>query len=278
MTLLQAAARKVSGGLGRQSWLIRRLRPAYESLLDVSTKGHGIPWKINGVTYRVDPRYRHHLGQTYDAPVAAFIRERLRPGATCLDVGANVGVYVLQFAHWSGEGGRVIAFEPNPSALEVLQKHIQLNDLSGRVEVVPAAVGADCGSATMFVAGAEGMSRLGAPNELIADQVKEITVPVLTLDKLCAERDLKPDWLFMDIEGFEIAALKGGRKMIGARGADLNIVVEMHPNVWSSADTTRSEAEALLDELDLLPVALTGQSDPLGEYGLVYLEHQESRE
>jgi FkbM family methyltransferase len=273
MSLLQGVARKVSGTLGRESWLVRTLRPAYESILDVSAKGRGIPWEINGVTYRIDPHHRHRLGQTYDAPVAAFIRERMRPGSICLDVGANVGVYVLQFAHWSGERGRVIAFEPNPSAREALQRHIELNDLSERVEVVPAAVGARCGSATLFAAGADGMSRLGAPNELIADRVEEISVPVVALDDFCEARGLRPDWLFMDIEGFEIAVLAGARQLIKERGPDLNIVVEMHPNVWVSADTTRIGAEQLLADLELYAVPLTGQTDPLNEHGLVHLEH-----
>ena len=275
MTLLQGVARKVSGTLGRESWLVRRLRPAYESALDIS--GKGIPWTINGVTYRIDPHYRHRLGQNYDAPVAAFLRERVKAGAVCVDVGANVGVYVLQFAHWAGPTGRVIAFEPNPSAREVLQKHIELNHLSERVEVVACAVGAQDGIATMFAAEADGMSRLGAPNKLIADRVVEITVPVVTLDNFCEERSLKPDWLFMDIEGFEIAALEGARQLIKARGCDLNMVVEMHPDVWDSANTTRAGAEALLDEFDLRAVPLTSQSEPLGEHGLVYLEHQASR-
>jgi FkbM family methyltransferase len=241
-------------------------------MLDLTTRGRGIPWEINGVTYRIDPRYRTRLGQQYDAPVAAFIRERMRPGSLCIDVGANVGVYVLQFAHWSGERGRVVAFEPNPGAREVLLKHVGLNSLGERVEVVPAAVGARGESAVLFAAGADGMSRLGAPNELIADRVEEITVTVVTLDDFCASRSLQPDWLFIDIEGFEIAALEGARQIIGTRGDALNVVVEMHPNVWESAGTTRASAERLLDELGLRAIALTGQSDALGEYGLVYLE------
>src|SRR5882762_3437602 len=114
MSLLQTTARRASGLLGRESWLIRRTRPVYESFLAWSGHGQGIPWAINGVTYRVDPHYRDRLGQNYDAPVAAFLRERVKPGALCLDVGANVGVYVLQFAHWSAPTGRVVAFEPNP--------------------------------------------------------------------------------------------------------------------------------------------------------------------
>lgn len=272
MSVLQATGRKFSGVLGRESWLVRRLRPFYESLLDF--KGGGIPWEINGETFRVDPRQRRRLGQNYDAPVAAFLRERVREGSLCFDVGANVGVYVLQFARWSGETGRVVAFEPNPSALAVLRRHVELNDLAGRVTVVPAAVGASDGEALLHAAEADGMSRLGEPNRLIADRTEEIKVPLVTLDAYCAAEGFAPDWLFMDIEGYEIAALEGARRLIEERGAALNIVVEMHAGVWDSAGTPRERAETLLDELGLRAVPLTGQSDPLGDHGIVYLEHR----
>lgn len=275
MSLLQRPARVVSSVLGHESWLVRRLRPVYESALDLSAGGRGIPWEINGVTYRVDPRQRHRLGQHYDAPVADFIRARIRPGALCVDVGANVGVYVLQFAHWAGAGGRVVAFEPNPGAREVLARHVGMNGLGGRVEIVAAAVGARRGAATLYASGADGMSRLGAPNVEIAERVSELSVPVTTLDDFCRERALEPDWLFLDIEGFEIAALEGARELLTRRGAALNVVVEMHPNVWDSAATTRAGAEALLAELGVRAVALTGQADPLGEHGIVYLKHTE---
>jgi FkbM family methyltransferase len=275
MKLLQEAARRTSGFVGRESWLIRRMRPAYESLLDWSGGGAGVPWTINGATYRIDPHYRHRLGQNYDAPVASFLRERVRPGALCLDVGANVGVYALQFARWSAPTGRVVAFEPNPGARSILRKHIQMNNLTERVKIAPVAVGASSGEAILYAAGADGMSRLGAPNQAIAESVRRITVPVVTLDEYCEAEGLNsPDWLFIDIEGFEVAALSGARQLIRRRGKDLGIIVEMHPNVWESADTTRECAEALLLELGLRATPLTGQADPLSDHGLVYLTHQ----
>ena len=48
----------------------------------------------------------------------------------------------------------------------------------------------------------------------------------------------------------------------------------MHPNAWDTADTTRAQAEALFDELGVTPVPLTGQQEPLAEYGLVHLLHR----
>lgn len=274
MNLVQGTARKTAGIFGRESWLVRSLRPAYESLLYWSSNGRGIPWAINGVTYRIDPHYRHRMGSNYDPAVAAFVRERIRPGAVCVDVGANVGVYVLQFAHWSGPPGQIVAFEPNQIAREILKRHVQLNGLTGRVTIVPAAVGASSGEAVLYAVDVAGMSRLGKPNQAIADRVSEVTVPVVTLDDYCASEGLAPDWLFIDIEGFEIAALSGARQLIKSRGKEMGIIVEMHPNVWDSASTTRAGAEELLRDLSLNVIPLTGQSDPLAEHGLVYLEHQ----
>lgn len=274
MSAFQTVAGRVARLVGRESWLIRKLRPAYESFLEWSGRGRGAAWTVNGVEYRVDPHHRHRLGRDYDAPVAAFLRARVKSGDICVDVGANVGVYVLQFAHWSAPSGRVVAFEPNPGARAVLEKHVRFNCLADRVAVVPAAVSAHAGSATLYAADADGMSRLGEPNRAIAERVREITVPTVALDEYCEGARLSPDWLFIDIEGFEVAALEGARQLIEVRGGEMGIVVEMHPDAWHSAGTDRAQLERLLDELKLEAVPLTGQKDALGEHGLVHLAHR----
>ncbi len=269
---LQHAARCTADLLGRSSWFVRRLRPVYEWGLEWLSRHRGIPWTINGVTYRADPRYRHMLGHEYDRAVADFLRERVRSGNTCFDVGANVGVYVLQFARWSAPGGRVVAFEPNPASQRILRKHIAINQLEGRVEVIGSAVGGAQGSAKFFFTGVDGMSRLGAANRLIADKTTEMMVSVTTLDAYTARTTVDPDWLLIDIEGFEIQALLGARDLIRRRRGKIGIVVEMHPSVWESAQTTRQLAVEVLNEMRLRPVPLTGQPDPLSDYGLVYLQ------
>jgi FkbM family methyltransferase len=272
LDLLQRVGRGVARIGGGNSRIIQFFRPAYETLLDWSSRGQGIPWPINGVYFRVDPRYRRQLGHSYDPKVAEFLRNRLKPGSVCLNVGANVGVYALQFANWAGPTGRVIAFEPNPEARSVLLKHLRLNSMTDRVSVVPAAVGGCAGEAVLFAAGADGMSRLGDPNPAIAHRVRPITVPVVTLNEFCETRGLKPDWILIDIEGFEIAALAGARGLIARFGRELGIIIEMHPNAWGCAGSSRGGAESLLDDLGLSPIPLSGQTDPMSEHGLVFLE------
>lgn len=271
MSQLLSSGRRLAELLGRDSRLVRLFRPWYDTVLDLASGGHGIPWPINGVTYRVAPRYRYQLPSAYDPLLAEWLAERVRPGQTVLDVGANVGIYVLQFAHWSRPDGRVIAVEPNPSARAVLEKHVRLNGLDRRVDIVPAAVGATAGEAALFAVDADGMSRLGAPNPTLAGRATAITVPVVSLDDLCESRAIAPDWLLLDIEGFEIAALSGARRLLAARRHSMGVVVEMHPDSWEVAGTSQAEAESLFRELRLRAEPLSGQIDVFATYGHIWL-------
>jgi hypothetical protein len=94
---------------------------------------------------------------------------------------------------------------------------------------------------------------------------------VITLDAFAQARCLAPDWLVIDVEGFEIAVLRGAHELIRSRGNALGIIVEMHPSSWPAAGTTRLLAQATLQELGLCAIPLTGQTDPLMDYGHVYL-------
>jgi FkbM family methyltransferase len=272
---VQRLARAASGAIGRESWLIRQLRPAYESTLQILGGERGVPWEINGVPFRIDPRYRNQLGKNYEAHVAHFLSERIKPGSICFDVGANVGAYVLQLAHWTGSTGTVVGFEPNPLAVEVLSAHVQFNGFERIVAIEKSAIGSSSGTTTMFCSDADGMSRLAEQNRLL-DSTERITVPVITIDDFCARTGLEPDWILIDIEGFELAALRGAARTIERRRGSLGMVVEIHPALWASAATTRSEVERFFKEVGLRAVPLNGQPDPLGEYGLVHLSWSQS--
>jgi FkbM family methyltransferase len=271
MHLVQLTARAVSSVLGRNSLLIRKVRPVYESFLTSLHGGEGIPWDVNGTEFRIAAGERIRFAHRYEPEAAAFLSSRITPGMTCFDVGANVGVYVLQLANWSKPNGRVVAFEPNPGAREVLASHIAWNGIGDRVTVVPLAVSSAPGDNVLYAEGADGMSRLSQANDRLGDSTVATPVPVTSIDHWCQQHGTWPDVMLLDIEGFEIEALRGSRQTI-ARVKPL-IVVEMHPNVWPSSNASRPEAERLFAELGIRPVPLSGQRDPLEDYGQVFLEY-----
>jgi FkbM family methyltransferase len=192
-------------------------------------------------------------------------------GATCLSVGANLGVYPLQFAHWAGAGGRVYAFEPNPATAAVLRRHVDLNGFSERIRIVERAVSNLPGEATFHAAGVDGMSRLGASNPGLDGRTAAIAVRVDSLDAFCAAEGVRPDVIMIDIEGFEVAALRGAASLFQGRSPPA-VVVEMHPDAWRVAGDDRAGLESLLAEYRVRPIPLSGQADALGEYGHVALE------
>lgn len=273
MNLFRKVVRGATTLLGHDSPLIAALRPAYNWVLDRSTGGRGIRQTLNGrECFRVDPWHRVHFPESKDPEVCDYLRGRVRPGAVCVNVGAHVGYYALCLAYWSAPAGRVVAFEPNPATRAVLQRHVDLNDLTGCIEVCPEAVSDVPGTAEFFPTGLEGFSRLGQPNpDLPGVSRTPLSVPVTTVDVVCAARNLHPDWLLVDVEGYEIRVLAGARQTLADRRGQIGIVVEMHPNLWHLAGSTAEDLKRLLATLGLRALGITGQVDPLAEYGIVHL-------
>lgn len=267
---VQRIARAAAGALGRDAWLVRRARPWYESLLYRASGRRGVPWRINGEDFRIDPRFRNRLAEEYEADVARYLRQNITAGDVCVDVGANVGAYALQLARWSSPGGRVIAFEPNPEAVRVLERHVRMNGLMQTVEIVPFAAGACAQMVVLHAAGADGMSRLDAANPLLAGSARALSVPMTSLDAYCREHSVRPQWIVLDVEGFEGDVLAGARHII-CSGSLRGIIAEFHPSVWTARPFDAGGIAPLLEDLRLTPTALAGQRDLFGQHGPVLL-------
>ena len=254
---LQTIGSRVAERLGRESALVRLLRPVYEHVLDESG---GFQRTVNGhETFFIDPRHRGLFPETYEPAVCDYLRANVKPGEVCLDVGAHVGIYALCLARWAAPNGRVFAFEPNPWTRGVLESNIRRNPEGERICVIPKAVADRPGQMTFYAAGIEGFSRLGEPNRERSEQHRSFEASITTIDEFCAEQGIQPDWIVMDVEGYEAAALQGGRHTILT--CKSKIVVEMHPFLWRSAGTSEQEFAKLLEKLGLETMPLSGQAD-----------------
>lgn len=153
----------------------------------------------------------------------------VRPGATVVDVGANIGYNAIHAALLAGQPGRVYAVEPTPDNLAVLRANVAAASLAN-VVVAPVAAGRSAGTRDFFVRGAR-----SAVNSLFAEScyaavTEVLQVPVMPLDDLV---DGGADVVKIDVEGAELDVLEGMPRLLRARPAAL--IVEWHPTLQSMA-------------------------------------------
>ena len=150
----------------------------------------------------------------FEPRVREKLRQHARPGATVLDIGANIGYYTVQAATLVGPHGRVVAFEPQPSMRQELAANLALNQLSN-VVIMPYAL-SDRAEIVRFcvpAAGHESMGSLHSNARFKADC--EIEVETRCLDDVleCANCPLV-DLVKLDAEGAELPIVKGASRLL----------------------------------------------------------------
>src|SRR5690606_35486244 len=63
----------------------------------------------------------------YERAEFEALEPRVRPGMVVADIGANVGLHAVFFGRRVAPGGRVFAFEPEPSNYQYLRGNIERN-------------------------------------------------------------------------------------------------------------------------------------------------------
>ena len=133
-----------------------------------------------------------------------------REATTIFDVGANTGTYSMT-AKAVNPKATVVAFEPLPRMINLIQKNANLNNFD--IEICPAAVSDFDGKATFYdAASTDGdVSSASLSQEFqYSEQQKPIEVTVCQLSTWIKKQKIKRvDLLKIDVETFEPQALKG---------------------------------------------------------------------
>lgn len=228
------------------------LRRTHQFVLDHLPGDHLVSTLPGGERVRSLARYRH---LSWNPEEYQAFRAAVRSGSIVLDVGANIGAYTLLFAQWAGESGRVIAFEPAAASSAGLERQLRLNDLERRVEIVRAAASDTVGVARFVSDGVSGANALTTTDH----GASIVSVPTTTLDAFCRERRLSPDVVKIDVEGAELAVLRGARETLAAGRAQA--FVEFHPSVWAAHGVTPELIRAELDAQGLVAEPLDASID-----------------
>jgi len=153
----------------------------------------------------------------------SMFRMLVHPGDVVFDVGANIGYYTRYIAHHL-QPSRLLAFEPMSGNAEILERNVQLGDVTSIVHVVRSALSDHDAQEDLQVDDVMGGSAVldsiarGRPSqgrEHVGLGPRTERVRVQTLDSfLNAEGELPPDMMKIDTEGAELLVLTGASKLL----------------------------------------------------------------
>lgn len=224
-----------------------RTYPRAETLLAKTIHGHSIV--LDGRDLSVTPEIAQR--GYYELREELLVRNNVHGGDYFIDVGANVGTFALLAARCVGPFGRVYAYEPNPSAANLLRASATKNWVHERLLINECAVGAHEGTATLKVSA----SHLGGAtvsttatsatfNETSSYLHDEIAIPtnIVTLDNEFS-CDLPIRFLKIDAEGFEADVMQGAARLISHHCIDIIMLEAIREVAGDSWERTLSIME-----------------------------------
>jgi FkbM family methyltransferase len=208
-----------------------------------------------GIRLAIDPRSREpfewfcyrstEMGRELDL----FLRE----GADrqrLLDVGACHGLFALAFNATRGDRS-TLALEPSPIAYEILEANFARN-FGGNLTPLRVAAGSENGELRMR---AEWHHLRAVPRG--TEDAEDVTVPLRTLDDLCAEQGFTPDLVKIDVEGYEASVLRGAQNVL--RAGRPKLFLEIHPRDLALLGESPVQIYELLTGLRYRGSTLTGR-------------------
>jgi FkbM family methyltransferase len=163
--------------------------------------------------------------------------DTLPAGAVIIDGGANAGFFTIPVANRiRGRGQQIISFEPQLTLYRALSGSLALNDIDF-CDLRYAGLGATLGTAQVPDI------NYSTPQDFGTVQISEngtgTTVEIVTIDSLKLDR---LDFVKLDVEGYECAALAGG----------IETIQQHRPYIW---------VEFFISGRDPIKAALAGVPD-----------------
>jgi FkbM family methyltransferase len=190
-------------------------------------------------------RITYFMGRYYDNDVQLLIDATVKPGDTFLDIGANIGMTTLYAARIVGPKGRVIAFEPQPACCDKIRKNLQINNVD---HIQLHAVGLSDHDDELVLKILGGGSIMACFGNDVVDAREELRVPVRRGDDLVRDQIVGRLVIKIDVEGFELFALKGLMESIQEYRPP--IIAEVIPSNLIRAGSNAAEVFKFFHEID----------------------------
>lgn len=155
--------------------------------------------------------FRHiQKGLIWEPNIVDAIQALVRPGSTCLDVGANIGLHTIAM-RMAEPTSSVISFEPNPYIYPVLHKNLKCDSMVTVRQIGLGKKKTDLFARSITGSNNPGGARLFDYQMDSSSSEQDLKVDVLPLDLLNID-DISV--IKIDVEGMEMDVILGAKKTI----------------------------------------------------------------
>lgn len=203
---------------------------------DITIKHHYTlkPFNLNSYNHK---GYWYYGKKREEQTVNVF-KKWISSGNYVLEIGGHIGYFTTFYSSLVGQNGKVVVFEPSIANLNYLTKNIDNlgNPLKNIISVVQKGAGdvlaeldfyldPISGQNNSFVKDFEGFksSRAKSADNQIDAKIQK--VPVITLDSFFEKESRFPDFVKIDVEGFEWNVILGCRQTI--KKVKHNLMIEI---------------------------------------------------
>lgn len=225
------------------SLLAAAIRPAFraDGIVEVTL---GAPSFFAELDLRDRIQYLMYMRGHHELDTERLVARNLGSGSTFVDVGANIGYFSL-LASAIDPHAAIYAFEPLPRNATRLRRNVALNP-SSSIVVKEMALSDREGTADLVSAdeaGESGWNHIGLAS---ASDHASCRVRTTTLDAMVRDEGIPlPTFLKIDVEGHELAVLRGAAATLGAKGRR-QVVIEINEPCLAAQGTSGDEINALL--------------------------------
>jgi FkbM family methyltransferase len=200
-------------------------------------------------------------------PELFFLKKVVKPGFTCLDIGANLGYYSTFLSKLVGPAGKVLAIEPVPLFQEIWRKNVKASGVAN-LTMWPYALGGQNARIQMGTPERDGLLHHGMTKIISSakdNYARTYEVEMKIPDELFINLN-RLDFVKCDVEGYESEVF--GNMQETLRKFRPLIQTELN------GKENRQRVKSLLVQIGYQPYILSANQTLLPCDDVVFLSHQ----
>jgi FkbM family methyltransferase len=162
--------------------------------------------QLKGVKLIIDPLMPNfHFWKDVEIEAHFIYDTFIKDGDTVFDIGGNVGLHSSYITNRFKQS-KIVAFEPLPENAQYFRKVISLNKFAN-IQLVEKAIGKETGKVFFD------RDKNNHQGHITAEH-SDLSVDVVTLDDFIATNQISPNFIKVDVEGFEGDVVDGYFKTV----------------------------------------------------------------